>query len=170
MGCLGLTCSRLTSSRFTYSMLTSSRFTCGRLTSSRLSQVGHPPGHLAVRPRRSPPSLLPPESLVLPTLPTQCHRSKVWHETPMRHPMHELIARLLHGPSEHLPSPRWRAISFPPSESGPERVEEVGTQKSNISRLESGAYNPSLDMLIKIAHSLGREVQVTLKPMGTAGK
>jgi len=46
----------------------------------------------------------------------------------------------------------------------------VGTQKSNISRLESGAYNPSLDLLIKIAHSLGREVQVTLKPMGTARK
>lgn len=39
----------------------------------------------------------------------------------------------------------------------------VGTQKSNISRLESGAYNPSLDFLIKVAHSLGKEIQVTLK-------
>lgn len=38
----------------------------------------------------------------------------------------------------------------------------VGTQKSNISRLESGAYNPSLDFLIKVAQSLGKKVQVTL--------
>jgi DNA-binding XRE family transcriptional regulator len=29
----------------------------------------------------------------------------------------------------------------------------TGTQKSNISRFESGSYNPSLDFLIKIAHS-----------------
>jgi ribosome-binding protein aMBF1 (putative translation factor) len=39
----------------------------------------------------------------------------------------------------------------------------VGTQKSNISRLESGTYNPSQDFLSKIARSLGKEVQVTLK-------
>ena len=39
----------------------------------------------------------------------------------------------------------------------------VGTQKSNISRLESGTYNPSLDFLSKVARSLGKEVQVTLK-------
>ena len=39
----------------------------------------------------------------------------------------------------------------------------VGTQKSNISRLESGTYNPSLDFLIKVAHSLGKEMQITLK-------
>mgnify|MGYP000845333846 CR=1 FL=1 len=46
----------------------------------------------------------------------------------------------------------------------------VGTQKSNISRLESGTYNPSLDFLVRIARSLGREVQVTLKPDGTTGR
>ena len=39
----------------------------------------------------------------------------------------------------------------------------VGTQKSNISRLESGTYNPSLDFLTKIAQSLGKEVQIILK-------
>lgn len=39
----------------------------------------------------------------------------------------------------------------------------VGTQKSNISRFESGAYNPSLDFLIKIAKSLGKEVHIQLK-------
>lgn len=40
---------------------------------------------------------------------------------------------------------------------------KVGTQKSNISRLESGAYNPSLDMLIKVAGGLGKELVVKLK-------
>ena len=39
----------------------------------------------------------------------------------------------------------------------------VGTQKSNISRLESGTYNPSLDFLTKVAHSLGKEMQIILK-------
>lgn len=39
----------------------------------------------------------------------------------------------------------------------------VGTQKSNISRLESGTYNPSLDFIIKVAHSLGKEMTITLK-------
>jgi len=39
----------------------------------------------------------------------------------------------------------------------------VGTQKSNISRLESGTYNPSLDFLAKVARCLGKEVQVILK-------
>ncbi len=34
----------------------------------------------------------------------------------------------------------------------------VGTQKSNIR-----TYNPSLDFLSKVARSLGKEVQVTLK-------
>ena len=39
----------------------------------------------------------------------------------------------------------------------------AGTQKSNISRLESGNYNPSLDFIVKVAHSLGKEIQITLK-------
>ena len=39
----------------------------------------------------------------------------------------------------------------------------AGTQKSNISRLESGSYNPSLDFLAKIARSLGKEVHIVLK-------
>ena len=42
-----------------------------------------------------------------------------------------------------------------------ERVaEKVGTRKSNISRLESGRYNPSLDFLEKVAGGLGREIEV----------
>lgn len=39
----------------------------------------------------------------------------------------------------------------------------VGTKKSNISRLESGTYNPSLDFLIKVTRALGKELQITLK-------
>ena len=39
----------------------------------------------------------------------------------------------------------------------------VGTQKSNISRLESGAYNPSLDFIMKIAEGLGKEIHIELR-------
>ena len=40
---------------------------------------------------------------------------------------------------------------------------KVGTQKSNISRLESGNYNPSLDLLIKVARCLGKDLLVQIK-------
>ena len=43
-----------------------------------------------------------------------------------------------------------------------ELAQKVGTQKSNISRFESGSYNPSLDFVTKIAHSLGKEVHISL--------
>ena len=39
-------------------------------------------------------------------------------------------------------------------------AEKVGTRKSNISRLESGRYNPRLDFLEKVAGGLGREIEV----------
>lgn len=42
-------------------------------------------------------------------------------------------------------------------------AERVGTKKSNISRFESGRYNPSLDFLVKIADSLGKQIQITIK-------
>jgi len=38
----------------------------------------------------------------------------------------------------------------------------VGTQKSNISRFESGSYNPSLDFITRVARSLGKEVHISL--------
>ena len=38
-----------------------------------------------------------------------------------------------------------------------------GTKKSNISRMESGRYNPSLDFLIKVAGSLGVELSIQVK-------
>lgn len=43
-----------------------------------------------------------------------------------------------------------------------ELAKRVGTQKSNISRLESGNYNPSLDFLIKVADALGKRLSIHL--------
>lgn len=44
-----------------------------------------------------------------------------------------------------------------------ELAKRIGTQKSNISRLESGNYNPSLDLLIKIAEALGKQLNIQLR-------
>jgi transcriptional regulator with XRE-family HTH domain len=44
-----------------------------------------------------------------------------------------------------------------------ELAERVGTKKSNISRLESGRYNPSLDFLVKVADGLGRQITMKVK-------
>lgn len=43
-----------------------------------------------------------------------------------------------------------------------ELAKRMGTQKSNISRLESGNYNPSLDFLIKAAHALGKNLKIQM--------
>lgn len=43
-----------------------------------------------------------------------------------------------------------------------ELARRIGTQKSNISRLESGNYNPSLDFLIKVAQGLGKELKIQM--------
>lgn len=42
-------------------------------------------------------------------------------------------------------------------------AKRMGTQKSNISRLESGNYNPSLDFLSKVAHCLGKDLKILIK-------
>ncbi|MBP1918331.1 helix-turn-helix transcriptional regulator [Youngiibacter multivorans] len=44
-----------------------------------------------------------------------------------------------------------------------ELAKRAGTRKSNISRLESGSYNPSLDFLAKIAKSLGKEIHIEIR-------
>ena len=44
-----------------------------------------------------------------------------------------------------------------------ELAQRVGTQKSNISRFESGNYNPSLDFVTRVAHSLGKEIRISLR-------
>ncbi len=42
-------------------------------------------------------------------------------------------------------------------------AERVGTKKSNISRFESGNYNPSLDFLVKVAESLGKQIHIKIR-------
>ncbi|MDR1318267.1 MAG: helix-turn-helix transcriptional regulator [Treponema sp.] len=41
-------------------------------------------------------------------------------------------------------------------------AELVGTKQSNISRLESGNYNPTLEFLNKIARAIGKELEVRI--------
>ena len=43
-----------------------------------------------------------------------------------------------------------------------ELAERMGTKQSNISRLESGNYNPSLDFLNRIAQAMGKELEVRI--------
>jgi DNA-binding XRE family transcriptional regulator len=43
-----------------------------------------------------------------------------------------------------------------------EMAERMGTKKSNISRFESGSYNPSLDFLVRAAASLGKRIEFSL--------
>ncbi len=42
-------------------------------------------------------------------------------------------------------------------------AEACGTKKSNISRMESGRYNPSLDFLVKVANSMGKQVSIKVE-------
>ena len=41
-------------------------------------------------------------------------------------------------------------------------AEMIGTKQSNISRLESGEYNPSLEFLNKVAQALGKSLEIRL--------
>ncbi len=41
-------------------------------------------------------------------------------------------------------------------------ADRAGTQKSNISRMESGKYNPTLDFIVKVAASMGKEVRFSI--------
>lgn len=42
-------------------------------------------------------------------------------------------------------------------------ADRVGIKQSNISRLESGNYNPSMDFLQKIAQALGKELHIEFR-------
>lgn len=44
-----------------------------------------------------------------------------------------------------------------------EFAEKIGVKQSNISRLESGNYNPSFDFLLKVAKGLGKELHIAFK-------
>ena len=42
-------------------------------------------------------------------------------------------------------------------------ADRVGTKKSNISRMESGRYNPSLDFMVRVADCMGKHLSITLE-------
>lgn len=44
-----------------------------------------------------------------------------------------------------------------------ELADRIGIKQSNISRLESGNYNPSLNFLKKIAKGLGKELHIEFR-------
>ena len=44
-----------------------------------------------------------------------------------------------------------------------ENGERAGISQPNITRFESGNYNPSLEFLVKIAGAMGKKVKVTLE-------
>ena len=44
-----------------------------------------------------------------------------------------------------------------------ELADRIGTKRSNICRIESGAQNISLDMLLKISRALGKDVSLSLE-------
>lgn len=44
-----------------------------------------------------------------------------------------------------------------------ELAKKIGTRQSNISRLEGGNYNPSLQFLKKLARGLGKELHISFK-------
>lgn len=41
-------------------------------------------------------------------------------------------------------------------------AEALGVKRPNITRFENGAYNPTLDMLVKIAACMGKELEIRL--------
>ena len=41
-------------------------------------------------------------------------------------------------------------------------AERIGTRQANISRLESGSYNPSIRFLKKVAKGLGKKLHISL--------
>ena len=45
-------------------------------------------------------------------------------------------------------------------------ADSMGIKRPNISRFESGNYNPSLDMLIRMADKMDLQIEITLREMG----
>lgn len=42
-------------------------------------------------------------------------------------------------------------------------AKKVGVPRTNITRFESGRYNPSLEMMVKVASALGMKLTITLE-------
>jgi len=44
-----------------------------------------------------------------------------------------------------------------------ELADKIKTKQSAISRLESGEYNPSIELLAKVANALGKELEINFQ-------
>ena len=51
-----------------------------------------------------------------------------------------------------------------------ELADRIGTKRSNICRIESGAQNISLDMLLRISRALHKDVRLSLEERGHRGQ
>jgi DNA-binding XRE family transcriptional regulator len=77
-------------------------------------------------------------------------RSDVGAEYEALRPQYEMIAQII-------------AARYEEGLSQEDLAERTGIARSNISRLESGNYNPSFEFMARVAKGLGREIHVELR-------
>lgn len=65
-------------------------------------------------------------------------------------PQYEVISQIIKAREEH-------------GMTQAQLADAVGTRQSNISRLESGTYNPSLDLLRRVADGLGKHLYIEFR-------
>lgn len=65
-------------------------------------------------------------------------------------PQYEIVKQIIRARSEQHISQK-------------ELAERTGLKQSNISRLESGNYNPSIEFLQKVAKGLGKELHIEFR-------
>lgn len=73
-----------------------------------------------------------------------------------------LVEQLQRGTREEVISQyiRWRKEK---KMTQAQLAEQVNIPRTNITRFESGEYNPSLEMLVRVASALGMELEIKLK-------
>ncbi len=74
----------------------------------------------------------------------------------------ELVAELEHNETEYQLISEIIQARVDQKITQKELAERIGTRQSNISRLESGNYNPSLEFIEKVAVALGKKVEIHL--------
>ena len=65
-------------------------------------------------------------------------------------PEYEMVRQIIQARSEQKISQK-------------ELADRIGSKQSNISRLESGTYNPSLDFLKRVADGLGKTLHIEFR-------
>ena len=76
--------------------------------------------------------------------------SELYKEYKSLEPEYEIIKQVIKARSEQQLTQK-------------ELADRIGIKQSNISRFESGNYNPSLDFLKKIADGLGKEIYIEFR-------